>query len=295
MKTVVAHKKHELVGFARRAAEEADIAQMIEEDTIVIDGDSKEIIALYVALPVDTRAITEALQGIKYQSSDRTGGLKTTSRIFGYTPRSILRADFCSATSLAIEAPQTHNAILQWGKYLAEQYETHLGERYKDHLQQVTNKVKPDYQIKDTPFTSGIINKNNQLKYHHDSGNFKGVYSCMLTLKAETDGGNLAMPEYELGFNLANGSALMFDGQAILHGVTPIVKKSHDAYRYTIVYYSLLQMWKCETLTEEIARIRKLKSQREARRARVMRGLEEEHPTVIATQRAGIKRTEAGK
>ena len=91
----------------------------------------------------------------------------------------------------------------RWGKTVAKYYQDFLPERYKSHNEQLTDKVIDEYRIEGTPFTSGIINKNNPLKYHFDSGNFKGVYSCMITVKHDTSGGNLSMPEYELGFNLS--------------------------------------------------------------------------------------------
>ena len=55
----------------------------------------------------------------------------------------------------------------------------------------------------------------------------------------------------------------MFDGQGIMHGVTPITYESPLSYRYSIVYYSLKQMWKCLTIDEELVRIRNKKTQRE--------------------------------
>jgi hypothetical protein len=60
----------------------------------------------------------------------------------------------------------------------------------------------------------------------------------------------------------------MFDGQSVLHGVTPITKTNPDAVRYSIVYYSLQQIWNCLPLSEEVARIRNLKTKRERARAK---------------------------
>lgn len=74
------------------------------------------------------------------------------------------------------------------------------------------------------------------------------------------------MPEFGLGFEIKNSSLLIFDGQSILHGVTPIRRESENSYRYTVVFYTLLQMWKCEPLDKELARIRKIKTEREQKR-----------------------------
>jgi len=290
MKTVIVHKTPvDLEEYVQRSAAEADIKQLVSQPSIIIDGDTGETILVYAELKHDSKDLLNALNKIKYVSDIRTGGLKTTSRIFGYNPRNTLRKDYCSATGLATESPELHAVILEWGKYVAEVYKSFLPERAKAHYDLLEEKVIEEYRIDGTPFTSGIINKNNPLKYHFDSGNFRGVYSCMITIKRDIGGGHLAMPEYGIGLELKNNTVAMFDGQSLLHGVTPIEKQAHDAYRFTVVYYSLLQMWKCLPLTEEIARIRKVRMEREARRARVMRGLEEEHPAVLATKRQGEK------
>ncbi len=71
-----------------------------------------------------------------------------------------------------------------------------------------------------------------------------------------------------MALEIANDSVLLFDGQDILHGVTPFTV-SDDGYRYTVVYYSLQRMWDCLTITDELARIRNLKTQRERKRVKI--------------------------
>mgnify|MGYP003336309376 FL=1 len=127
-------------------------------------------------------------------------------------------------------------------------------------------KIKNEWVIKGTPFTSGIVNKDNPLKYHFDSGNFKGVLSNMVAFKKNMNGGRLIIPAYNIKLEIEDGSLSVFDGQSILHGVSPFDKKNNDAYRYTIVYYSLEQMWKCETINDELIRIRAKKKEREFNR-----------------------------
>jgi hypothetical protein len=83
----------------------------------------------------------------------------------------------------------------------------------------------------------------------------------MVVFKHKVSGGHLAMPEYGVAFECAHNTAMMFDGQEILHGVTPIKKEGESSLRYSIVYYSLQQIWNCLPLTEEIARLRNKKYQ----------------------------------
>jgi hypothetical protein len=254
--------------FVKRSALESDYDQLIEDDVIAIDSETKQIIFIHKKLDFDDHDILWALGRIKYEENTRTNGLKTRSRIFGYNPRNTVRKDFCSTTSLAYKQPREHAIVCQYGVQISGLYSEFTPETYAKHKEIMQEKVLDEWAIKETPFTSGIINKNNPLKYHFDSGNFKNVYSCMAVFKKHIRGGFLSMPEYRVGVSLPHNSVFMFDGQSVLHGVTPITKTSPDAVRYSIVYYSLQQIWNCLPLSEEIARIRNRKTERERRRAR---------------------------
>lgn len=291
MKTIYATKRTDIdyKDYVKRSAHDDDYETLIDESCILVDADTKKILVVYAQTDLDDKEILWALNTIKYEQTTRTGGLKTTSRIFGNSPRLALRKDFCSPTSLAVKQPQQHAAVCRYGQMIAGLYHEYQPEAYAEHKKILDAKVLDEYGIKDTPFTSGIINKNNPLKYHFDSGNFKNVYSCMAVFKIDVEGGHLSLPEYNIGFKLPHKSVFMFDGQSILHGVTPIRRLSTRATRYSIVYYSLKQMWNCLPLTEELARIRNVKTERESRRKRIMQGKEDFHPAVLRTMERGKK------
>lgn len=264
MRTIRAKSKElNVADYKMRRALDTDVKEIVSEPTTIVDerGDIKVI---YDVLPFDTAPYLEAIQRIKYQETERTAGLKTVSRIFGFSPRVTLRKDFCSATSLVKESPEEHEMIIKLGQEVSKLYLAQAPRKYQEHSD-TTQKVREEYQIPGTPFTSGIINKNNPLKYHFDTGNFKQVFSCMVAFKKNCEGGHLALPEYDMALEIADNSVLLFDGQEILHGVTPFEIKD-EGYRYTVVFYSLRRMWECLTVTDEIARIRKLKTEREKKR-----------------------------
>lgn len=269
MKELLLKKRDiDLSQFVKRSALETDYEQFIDEDVIAIDADTKQIIFIHTRLDFSDKDIMWALGRIKYEENVRTAGLKTRSRIFGYNPRNVVRKDFCSTTSLAVDQPTEHAVVCKYGVQIAGLYSEFTPETYGKHQEIMKSKVLDEWQIRETPFTSGIINKNNPLKYHFDSGNFKNVYSCMAVFKRHIRGGFLSMPEYNVGVSLPHNSVFMFDGQSVLHGVTPITKTSPDAVRFSIVYYSLQQIWNCLPLSDEIARIRNIKTVRERRRAK---------------------------
>lgn len=249
-----------------RDAEERDYDELVTESAVVFENGKPTVV--YVAPAEDLTPIEQAVQRIRYDRSERTAGLPSQSRTFGYLPRVTIRRDFCTVTSLANEFPHEHEEVKNGSKIVERYYREFNPELWSRHQDVLNAKgVLQEYRMAGTVFTSGIINKNNQLRYHRDQGNFPECWSNMLTFKKDIDGGYLSVPEYGLGFQLRNRTLLMFDGARLVHGVTPIRYRSPDAHRYTIVYYSLQQMWKCRTLDEELSRIRKVKSEREKRRA----------------------------
>jgi hypothetical protein len=269
MREIYLHKQQRnLADYIKRSALEADYDTLIDDDVIAIDADTKAVIFVHARMAFDDQDIMGALARIRYEENIRTAGLKTRSRIFGYNPRNTIRKNYCSVTSLAYQQPQEHAIVCQYGIQISQLYSVFTPEAHRRHMEIMADKVLDEWAIRETPFTSGIINKNNPLKYHFDSGNFKDVYSCMAVFKRDVRGGYLSMPEYGVGVSLPHNSVFMFDGQSVLHGVTPITKTSKQAVRYSIVYYSLQQIWNCLPLSEEVARVRAKKTERERRRAR---------------------------
>jgi hypothetical protein len=270
MQTLVRKKKKiDLTKFVQRRANENDCSTLLKDEFRLVDEDSGKVVCLYVKPTEDAAALDEMFDcctKVKYQETYRTSGLKTTSRIFGYNPRNAIRKDFCSSTSFATEQPAQHAKIMAGGAIAAKHYALHNPELYGEHLKTTQEKVVEDYRLADVPFTSGIINDNNPLCYHFDSGNFKEVWSAMIVLKRDIGGGYLAMPEYDVACEVKDKSIFYFDGQNILHGVTPITKLQPDSRRFSIVYYSLRAMWNCAPLREEIARARMRREQVEMRR-----------------------------
>ena len=256
----------DLEKYKKRGALETDVEELITEDTIITTNG--EPVIMYCKLQENLDALRWAVQNIKYETGPRTLGLISQSRIFGYRPRITVRHDYCNPTSMATAFPKQHYIITNFAAELTKYYENNFPEVYEKHEQVVSEKILPDWKIDNSIFTSGIVNKDNPLKYHFDSGNFRGVLSNMVAFKKNIVGGRLVIPSYNIKLEIADGSLCIFDGQSILHGVSPFhsQKPNEDHYRYTIVYYSLEQMWKCEPFGEEIKRIRKRKKEQEKNR-----------------------------
>lgn len=234
-----------------------------ENATIFSEG---EIIAGFRIIERDFTDIKSVLRSLKYQRTERTGGLPTNSRIFGYSPRLAIRKDYCAACNLCVENPAYDAVLKKYGKLAEMVYADTNPVVFAKH-RELTRAIRDEWRIEDTIWTQGIVNWNNQLRFHRDQGNFPDTWNAMFTFKRDIEGGWLYFPEYKMAFELADGSVSTFNGQGVLHGVTPIKLLNRASYRYTIVYYSLAQMTKCQSAAEELRRIRTVKTARERARA----------------------------
>lgn len=250
--------------YKKRTALLSDVSEFITEDTLITQDGVP--VLLYLTLKEDTSALRWAVKNQKYQAHHRSNGLKQESNLFGYTPRITFRQDYCSITAMAEKYPKQHTIISSFIENIHTYYQKYFPETYDKHNEIVKDKVLTEWKMGDTPFTSGIVNKNNALKYHTDTGNFKGVLSNMVVLKKGVRGGHLVVPELDMAFNCSDNSLVIFNGQDLVHGVSPIEYEDEGAYRYSVVYYSLESMWRCETLGDELKRIQKVKTKREQKR-----------------------------
>jgi hypothetical protein len=276
----IKYKPIDLSQYKKRSAKETDYSRLITRSTILVDEESGKPRIVYLMLEDDCIDIVQAILSIQFEGlEERTSGLLSQSRIVGYRPRITTRDDFCTSAKLARENPYAHKIVMDYAIRVSSYYKQYNPGLFSYHQQEL-EKVLPEWKIKGTVFTSGIINKNNPLPYHFDSGNFRSVWSNMLAFKYKIAGGYLSVPEYDVGFEIAHNSLLMFDGQHLLHGVTPIYQLDEHSFRFSIVYYSLQQMWNCLPPDEEVRRIQKIRTAREEERLQRQESGEKYNPHV---------------
>lgn len=239
----------------------------ITEPTIVyVDGMPDVPVAVYARLPERLPHVVAALKRINYGRHSRTAGMLTQSKTFGYAPKlEVRQQETCHVAGLAKEDPAAHLTITSLTRYVERIYQSANPKLYQQHTDTV-QKVLPEWRLNDGVFTSGIINQNNRLPYHFDAGNFANCWSNMLVFKRHCTGGDLACPELDTVFRLDDHSVLLFDGQSILHGVTPFRLTRSDGHRYTIVYYSLQQMWRCDPQVDGVRLAQKRRTERERKK-----------------------------
>jgi hypothetical protein len=248
----------------KQYAREDDVDEIIKPP-FHLTADGRRIASAVIMDSPTLDVVEKTIRKVEYHTATRLSGFDSTSRIFGYKPRDPVRNPFCSATKLAEKEPSTFRAVCGLATDIERDYKKLFPAQYKDHTEKVSE-VSKEYRMGETVFTSGIINKDNQLPYHYDVGNFNDVVSCMVSFTSGVDGGNLLMPEYNVGIETTNRSLIIFNGQGVLHGVSPF-DISSKGYRYTLVYYSLKKMWECLTPDEELKRVRAYRREQLLKRA----------------------------
>ena len=238
-----------------RFAEESDVNNLVSEDTIV-KVKSRTVLVYFKNSGMDLEPLRKSLGKLKFAPGFRatnSAAFKSNARVFGYMPRLELRNKPCRISSLANDDVRSHQLLEQWTSKVAEVYRDFAPEAAELHKAQTQEKVREEFHLAKSMFTSGIVNKSSQLPYHFDSGNFKGAWSAMLGLKQYVKGGYLVIPAYDIALEISDGSLSFFDGQQQLHGVTPIKRINRKGERYTVVWYSLQKLWSCLTAKEELA------------------------------------------
>jgi hypothetical protein len=240
---------------------------LIDEDTKFIkDG---KVVGIYIKIkhPLISE-IRKASLETKFVKTYRTNALPTQSSVFGSLPRVALRNDYCRFSSQTKNEKKNTQRLFTFMDVLTGIYKEHLPAQYEHDVKVISENVNTDYLLKDNkPFATANINVNHAIKYHRDTGNFRGNLSNVLILKDGIIGGELVFPEY--GFALAQDDSYLaiFDGQNEIHGVMPIIKTKENPYRASIVYYTLENMKHCYPFKMEVERLQKVSTERAAKRA----------------------------
>lgn len=202
-------------------------------------------------------------QKVKPKKQTRTQGLPTKSSVLGALPRLALRNYYCRFSADTSENPELWNLAKEFALHVCKIYEEHLPEEYERHLAQTKETIVPDWVVPGTPFTTINFNVNHAIRHHRDAANQKGVWSNVIILRKKARGGLLVLPEYGVALTQSDGALIIFDGQKVMHGVTPIQMEA-TGYRCSVVLYALDQFKNCYPYAQELEHIKNHRTKVEA-------------------------------
>lgn len=230
------------------------VGEIMNEPTNVLVNNSLTV--HYNYYPFDLSEIENVLPLLTFNKNQRMSGITTNTIGINASPRAPLFDNKCAEAQFRRDFPKQHEKFISLAQIMSKVYQ----ENFKaDFVNQVKNtysgptKVDPFYRIERTPFTSGVINKDSALSYHFDQANTSHGISCMVIFTKGIAGGELILPQLDIGFACQDHFMLLFDGKNYLHGVTPIIKQANrKGYRYTIVYYNNKGMKLCLPPADEL-------------------------------------------
>ncbi len=245
----------------RKPVHENDARHVVEARDFELFDDAGNRIACLFSMDHWLERMTKVCRELPFAKGRRLAGVASGSCVvFGYTPKTAIQTakQTCSKCAIHRNHPDLGDALIELGFEMSELMLKYAPEKHA-HSKKCVEEILPQYRIPGCIFTSGIANKSSALAYHYDRGNFEGTWSAMLWIGEGFSGGGLILPDLDAKIPFRSGAVLLFDGQSELHGVTPIQYLSPEAYRYSIVYYSLRELKNCKSPEEErrMAQIRR--------------------------------------
>lgn len=267
MKTFELVKVRECGNLVNQTPKREDYSTLIDSDTTFTKNGKP--VGIYIKIPAQGLVnVRRACMTTKLNKTFRTNGVPTQSSVFGSLPRMAVRNDFCRFSQQTHKERANADIMFSFMQELANIYKEHLPSHFTRDMEIIASSVQSEYLVnKDTPFATANINVNHAIKYHRDSGNFKGNLSNVLILRRNIAGGQLVFPEYGIALAQEDGYLAIFDGQAEIHGCMPIAKTGPDFYRASIVYYTLENMKHCYPFKMEVERLQNAAVIRAKRRA----------------------------
>jgi len=178
-------------------------------------------------------------EGLTRKEAKKQGTIQMSTILGSVAPKAHMRRPYPTISSVHREKKANTFIKAMWGASVeAEKIIKQLTpEIYKTQLE-LFKDVDKKWRFGNM-FTSSISNFNIAAAYHRDTGNIVGAVNVILTKRNNSSGGSLNVPDYNVTFEQADNSMLVYPAWKNIHGVTPIIKTSEDGYRNSLIFYPL--------------------------------------------------------
>lgn len=269
-KLYVSKVKIDESSFFGRYGSVKDFDQVIDEDCIVYDAETKEVIVGFYKKVIpkeDAKKIYPALmKGIKYVTNNRGkySGLsgeeakKVSVRSYaaGYFDRQGGRHPACRATQYTRENPEAWQRQIPLLRLMCEKIKECSPKKY-NNMKNFLAKVEPDYKEQDLYLTTTAVNISTKAGYHRDAGDYKkGLGGIAVFMKGICINWKLIFAEYRIAVNLRDRDMIVFNPH-LLHATTEGTGRGEiikDWNRISVVGYTRQGLVKCLPFKEEIKR-----------------------------------------
>jgi hypothetical protein len=140
-----------------------------------------------------------------------------------------------------VDYPEKYKNLMPLVQEIDDNYKELIPENYKKQLKKSNETY---FRIPKTSFTTITTNVNFQTSVHKDKGDDEDGFGNLSVIEnGKYDGAETCFPQYGIGVDVRNGDILFMDVHE-WHGNLPMVSKSKDAIRLSIVCYLRYNVWK---------------------------------------------------
>ena len=170
----------------------------------------------------------------------RSSGVEQRSTILGFIPaKPNFKRNYHSVCSVhQVDTAQHYIKAMIMASNEAMQIIKAIVPTIYQKQKELTKDIPDKYKIGQY-FTSSIANHNIAADFHRDTGNIADSVNVIITRRRMSKGGCLHVPDYNLTFDCANNSMIVYPAWKNVHGVTPIKPLTKDGYRNSLIFYPL--------------------------------------------------------
>jgi hypothetical protein len=219
----------------------ADVRKHDEKLAKIMSVANAEFCSRRVPKTVMERA--DVLQGIKEgltRAEAQKRGTAQYSTILGSVPpNAVMRRNSRNRSSvhLKAEAKPFVKAMLMAAERLDSLMAQYLPDLHDQHSNAVSE-INSKWRF-GSLFTSSISNFNIAAPFHRDNANVKKTLNAIYTVRQNSHGGCLYVPDYDACFEMPSHSLLFYPAWRNTHAVTPIMPTHDNGYRNSLVWYAL--------------------------------------------------------
>lgn len=177
--------------------------------------------------------------GMTRAQAKAEGTIQMSTILGSIPPKPIMRRPYPNISSVHRDKKAQTFIKAMWGACIeAEQIVKQLTPHLYERQQELFEDVKDEWKF-GTMYTGSISNFNISAPFHRDTGNIVGTVNIILTKRNNANGGCLNVPDYNVTFEQADNSMLVYPAWRNVHGVTPIKPIAEDGYRNSLIFYPL--------------------------------------------------------
>jgi len=226
----------EIVGFYIR-----DVKEYSERLNLLLAVANKEFRSDNVPKTLLERSdvMQNVKKGMTREQAKAEGTIQMSTILGSIPPKPIMRRPYPNISSVHRDKKAQTFIKAMWGACLeAEQIVKQLTPHLYERQQELFEDVKDEWKF-GTMYTGSISNFNISAPFHRDTGNIVGTVNIILTKRNNANGGCLNVPDYNVTFEQADNSMLVYPAWKNVHGVTPIKPIADNGYRNSLIFYPL--------------------------------------------------------